>query len=210
MQYHRKGLKTGERESTFQKIEKLHPHKMLLYLGIFGSSLVFIFMLTAYSISRPENSIFTGFDLPKAFILSTIILLFSSFSISGIVQAYKDDRLKSMRNALGITLCLGLAFSVCQYIGWVTLTRSGIYFSEEISGSFLYVISVLHILHLTFGMAFLSSLFYKSIITANDPVKALIMVTNPYQKIRLEMLTIYWHFMDALWLALFLYFLFTF
>jgi len=36
------------------------------------------------------------------------------------------------------------------------------------------------------------------------------MVTNPYQRIRLEMLTTYWHFIDILWVGLFFYFLFSF
>lgn len=209
MQHHRKSLKTGDKETTFQKIEKLHPHKMLLYLSMFGSSLVFLFMITAYSISRPEQFLLRDFDLPKAFILSTIVLLISSFTLSKVIQAYKEDRMKWMRNALGITLFLGLVFTVCQYIGWLELSKSGIYFSGKISGSFLYVISGLHILHLSAGMIFLSYFFYQSTITANDPVKSLIMVTNPYQKIRLEILTTYWYFMNALWLILFLYFLFT-
>jgi cytochrome c oxidase subunit 3 len=202
---------TGEKqkETTIARLEKIHPHKMLLYLSIFGSSLIFIFMITAYTVSRPEED-FVNFTMPKSFIVSLVVLLLSSFFVSKVLPAFKKDKIKEVKRALEITLLLGLAFTICQYVGWYEMNRSGIYLSGKDSGAYLYVISGLHVLHLAGGLAFLTLTYTKVNTISRDPVKALIMVTNPYQRIRLEMLTTYWHFVDILWVVLFFYFLFSF
>ncbi|MDQ3392852.1 MAG: cytochrome C oxidase subunit III [Bacteroidota bacterium] len=206
----RKNIKKQAQETTFQKIEKLHPHKLFLYLAILGSSLIFTFMLIAYTTSRPDFLILQNFYFPKAFTVSTFVLMVSSYTISKIIRFYKSDEIKQLRNYLGYTLILGLAFSISQYIGWRQLETSGIYLSGDPSGAYLYVISGFHLIHLLGGLGFLGYFFVKSIYVAKDPIKSLIMVTNPCEKLRLEMLSTYWHFMDALWVVLFFYFLFTF
>lgn len=205
----KKNIKNLRKETTFQQIEKLHPHKLLLYLSLLGSSLIFMFMVTAFTTSRPDLGL-DGFQFPKAFMVSTVLLLLSSYTISHLVQFYEKDNVKEMRNYLGWTLLLGLAFALSQYFGWRQLNDSGIYLAGRASGAYLYVISGLHVVHVLGGLAFLGYLFAEMTVVAKDPIKSLIMVTNPYQKIKLEMLTVYWHFMDAVWLILFFYFLFSF
>ena len=203
-------IKRQRGESTFQRIEKMHPHKMLLYLGIVGSSLIFLFMVIAYTISKPPSELLQDFSMPKAFICSTVLLILSGFSSSKIVEAYKKDQIFKLKNTVGITLLLGIGFAVSQYIGWLELQESGIYFAGKASGSFLYVISGLHVLHLFAGLGFLTYLFFYTYWVSKDPVRSLIMVTNPYQKIKLQIFSIYWQFLDILWVILFFYFLFAF
>lgn len=206
----RKNIKNQIQETTFQKIEKLHPHKLFLYLAILGSSLIFIFMLTAYTTSRPDSMNLNNFYFPKAFTVSTFLLMISSYTISNILKFYKTDNIIQLRNYLGYTLLLGIAFIISQYFGWRQLESSGIYLSGEPSGAYLYVISGFHLIHVIGGLLFVGYLFIQSMHTAKDPIKSLIMVTNPCEKLRLEMVTTYWHFMDLLWIVLFFYFLFTF
>lgn len=206
----RKNIKKQIQETTFQKIEKLHPHKLFLYLAILGSSLIFIFMITAYTTSKPDASHFENFTFPKAFIVSTFILMLSSFTISKVTQLYTEDNLKQLRNHLGFTFILGLGFTLSQYMGWKQLDNAGIYFTGDASGAYLYVISGLHLVHLMAGLIFVGYLFFQSIQICKDPIKSLLMVTNPYDKLKLEMVTTYWHYMDFLWVVLFFYFLFSF
>lgn len=197
------------RESTMARLEKIHPHKMLLYLAIFGSSLVFLFMITAYTFSRPDED-YIDFAMPKSFVVSLVLLLLSSFAISKALPAFKKDKIKEVKKALEITLLLGLAFTISQYVGWYELNRSGIHLTGKDSGAYLYIISGLHILHLAGGLVFLTLAYTKVTTVYRDPVKTLILITNPYQRVRLEMLITYWHFIDALWVVLFFYFLFSF
>lgn len=208
---HNRKITDAHLTTTFEKIEKLHPHKMLLYLAMFGTSLIFVFMLIAFSATHtgavegvPE------FRMPKAFIFSTMVLLFSSFYVSRFLRAYQHEEMKKLRNLIGITVMLGFVFTLSQYWGWHELDVSGYSLTGLSSGAYLYVISGLHILHLVGGIFFMTYQFIKISRVANDPVKSLIMVTNPYHKIKLEMLTTYWHFMDLLWVCLFTYFLFFF
>jgi len=59
------------------------------------------------------------------------------------------------------------------------------------------------------GLAFLCYLLVNTIWVSKDPIRTLIMVTNPYEKIKLQIFVIYWQFLDMLWLVLFFYFLFA-
>lgn len=209
--FNNRNIKDAQQGTTLEKIEKLHPHKMLLYLAIFGSSLIFAFMLIAftasYSSPGPDQP---GFVMPKAFIFSTLVLLFSSYFVTQFTKLYENDEMKKLRNFLGITVMLGLIFTVSQYWGWHQLEKSGYGLTGMNSGAYLYVISGLHILHLVGGIFFMTFQFIRISGVANDPVKGLILVTNPYEKMKMQMLTTYWHFLDILWLGLFLYFLFMF
>lgn len=204
-----KNTKKETQRTVIGRLEKLHPHKTLLYLTIFASCLLFGFLIVAYAV-KTDTETYIDFKFPKAFIVSLVLLLFSSYSISKALGAFREDDMKALKHSLGATLLLGLAFTISQYVGWYELNQSNIYLSGEVSGSYLYVISGLHVLHLAIGLIFLTMTYTQISNIARDPVRRLIMVTNPYQRIKLEMLTTYWHFVDALWVILFFYFLFSF
>jgi cytochrome c oxidase subunit III len=207
MAEHKRNIKQESLRSTFERIDKIHPHKMLMYLFIFGSSLVFLFMILAYSVSTAD---ITGYTMPKAFIFSAMIMLVSSFFISGIVSAYNEEKIHKVRNSLAITFSLALIFSLCQYIGWQQLKVEGIFFEGKTEAAYLYVISGMHLGLFILAVAFLAVILVESMKVSNDPVKVLIKVTNPYEKIRLEMLNTYWQYLNVLWLVLFFYFLYRF
>lgn len=207
---HDKNTRRRFNETPLKKLEKLHPHKMMLLLTLFGSSLIFLFMLVAYSYSIPNAGDFVNINLPKIFTISLFILLVSSYLISYAIPAFKEDNLKKLRNVLGFTLVLGTGFIYSQYLGWLQLHDSGIFLSGRDSGAYLYVITGLHLFHIISGILFLGYTFYQVAIAARDPVKNLIMVTNPYHRIKLEILTIYWHFLDIMWVILFFFLLFSF
>lgn len=208
-QQNKNNTEEKRRETAMARLEKVHPHKMLLYLAIFGSSLVFLFMITAYTFSGPKES-FINFTMPKSFVVSLVILLLSSFAISKALPAFKKDKVKEVKRSIEIALLLGLIFTVSQYVGWYELNSSGIHLTGRNSGAYLYIISGLHVLHLAGGLVFLTLAYTKITTVSRDPVKRLITITNPYERIRLEMLVTYWHFIDILWIVLFFYFLFSF
>ena len=209
MQNQDKNTKKAAQQTVIGRLERLHPHKTMLYLAIFGSCLLFGFLIAAYTLKTDANT-FIDFRFPKAFIVSLFLLLLSSFSISKALTAFREDNMVNLKHTLGITLALGLSFTISQYVGWYELNQSNIYLSGEVSGSYLYVISGLHVLHLAAGLVFLTMMYTQVSNVSRDPVRQLMMVTNPYQRIKLEMLTVYWHFIDALWVVLFFYFLFSF
>ena len=206
----RKNTKAQHRESSFQQIEKMHPYKMLLLLGILGIAMIFLFLVIAYSVSMANHNQLAEIRLPKIITLGTIVLLASSIALNMAVKAFQEDNMRQLNFMIFLVLLMGAIFTGCQFLGWLGLKESGVFFGGHSSGTFLYVISGLHLIHLSGGIVLLLLAFVKSYQVRRDPVKALIMVTNPFDRLRLELLTVYWHFLTALWLLLFFFFLYTF
>lgn len=188
----------------------MHPHKMLIWLAVIGSALIFAFLLVAFTYTHISLGSTLVFEFPKAFVVSTFLLLISSFAIRGVVTAFKEDRLRDVRRQLALTLLFGISFIVSQFVGWQQLMVQNIDLSQEVGVSYLYALSGLHVLHLLAAITYVSYLYVRFLRVSRDPVQALILQTNPYEGVKLGMATILWHFMDLLWFVLFFYFLFTF
>jgi len=86
----------------------------------------------------------------------------------------------------------------------------GIYPSGHSSRIYLYIISGLQLIHLLGCLIFLVMALSTAWLARQDPVKNLMIVTDSRNKIKLEILTSYWHFLDISWVLLFLFFLFNF
>jgi cytochrome c oxidase subunit III len=194
----------------FSRIEKFHPYKTFLFFALLGSTVVFMSITFLYLLSLSKTLPLANFKLPKPFFLSTLLLLFSSFSISKSVNAYKQDSFNTLLSSLGITLVLGLAFAVSQILGWKKLVDSGFFLQTHARVSYLYLISGIHFLHIFIGLIFLSVITISAYFKSKDAVKSLLYFTNDYEQTKLELAIIFWHFVDFLWLGLFLIFLFTF
>ena len=133
----RRNIKKETRQLNLKHIEKIHPHKMLLYLFIFGSSLVFLFMILAYALNVTKITNYGNFPFPKAFIISSFIMMLSSHLITRLIPTFNEESMLKLRNYLGAIILLGLAFSVSQYIGWMELMEANIFLTGEATGTYL-------------------------------------------------------------------------
>ncbi|MBC5773213.1 cytochrome c oxidase subunit 3 [Pontibacter sp. KCTC 32443] len=189
-------------------MERMHPIRMLLYLSMVGIGVLFLILLIAFMRTGGFDS--ENVSLPKFFSVSTVLLLFSSYTMGRVPQIYKKDKLHKMTRYLGATLALGLLFIGAQILGWREMTAAGVNFSGKASGTYLYLISALHILHLVGGIIFLFFIFFKTAHVAADSVRSLIFIRDPYRHLQLSMLRSYWNFLDFMWVGLYLVFLFIF
>jgi len=203
-----RNIKQTKARSTFNRIEKIHPHKMILYLFIMGSSIIFTFMLVAYSFNMPNNSLYQ-FTFPKVFIMSIIIMLLSGFSLSHMLYALEKEQLTRLRNYMLLAFILGLSFAIFQYIGWQQLKHQGLFLAGKAAPTYLYIITGMHLVHFISAMIMLSIYMIDVYRFEKDPVKILIFVTNPYEKTKLEILNTYWQFLGVLWVILFFYLLYN-
>lgn len=194
----------------FSRVEKLHPYKTFLFFALLGSTIIFLSLSFLYSLRLTEVNGIESFHMPRAFIVSTILLLLSSMAISKVIDAYNGDSFSSIANTLGVTIFLGTVFIISQIIGWKYMFDSGYLINGESGVSFIYLISGLHLMHVISGIGFLIYLLTGIQKKSNDIVKSLLFFTDKYQKTKLELAVIYWHFVDILWVGLFLMFLFTF
>jgi len=199
-----------KRGFNFSQIEKFHPYKTFLFFVLLGSTVVFMTVTFLYLINFSKEAITDGFRLPKPFFISTLLLLISSFTISKVPQAFRRDSFRDLFFYLGTTLALGIFFIGCQAAGWWTLFHDGYVLNIQNHISFFYVLSGIHFLHVFAGTVFLSVILIQTWLYSKDEVKALLFFSNRFYLTRMELGMIFWHFVDFLWLGLFLIFLFTF
>jgi cytochrome c oxidase subunit III len=198
--------KAGLKKMAFRQIEKMHPHRVLLFVTMFGSTLIFVFMVLAFAAAPLETSETINFKFPKAFVISTLVLLLSQETINRVMPFFDKGKLKEAQKWMIITLLLGLIFAICQFIGWQEMKKANVSFDSKNAGAYLYVIYGLHIIHVIAGIAFLTYLLLGCYNASKDGVKKLIYETNSYQRVKFEMLKDLWGFSNMLWLLIFLYF----
>lgn len=194
----------------FQKVERFHPYETMLYLAMFGSGLIFLFLVVAFLASGLNQLEGRNQHIPIAFLISTFLLVTSSFTATKMRLYFQEERLEELEKSLMYTLFLGISFTVLQFLGWKELQNMGINFAGIPSGSFLYVLSGIHIFHLLGAMVFAVILWVQLRKSKKDEVKSLILKVNPFEKMRIRLFTTYWRFMDAIWLILFLLFVISF
>lgn len=171
--------------------------KPLLWIGIVSIVMLFAGLTSAYVV-RADNGNWLLFDLPNEFYMSTAIILASSLSMLMAQRAVKKSNYTHLIIALGITLALGFGFCITQYQGWKVLVNQGIVFAgkySNASGSFLYVLTGVHLAHLLGGIISLLVVF----------IKSLRKKYNAENRLGVELCAIYWHFLDILWVYLFLF-----
>ena len=167
--------------------------KQLLWIGM-GSILMFFGGLTsAYIVRKPEGN-WLEFVLPEYFTFSTVIIVLSS-----IVLFFVKGQLRKNNSAFQLVLSvllLGLLFTFFQFKGWQQLIAQGVYLTGEgsnASGSFLYVLTLAHLVHLFGGLI---ALLYVTI----QSKKKVFTIEN---SLAIDLTSLYWHFLALLWLFVF-------
>ena len=197
-------------KSWFQRVESLHPYEMMLYLAMFGSGLIFLFLVVAFLFSGLNQLEGLNHKMPVAFLISTFLIILSGYTATKMRLYFQEENISKLESSLRATFWLGFTFTVLQFAGWKELTDMGINFTGIPSGSFLYLLSGIHIVHLVGAMVFALILLLKLRRTQSDGIQKLLLITTPYEKMRIRLFTVYWHFMDAVWLVLFLLFVLSF
>ncbi|WP_338815466.1 cytochrome C oxidase subunit III (plasmid) [Bernardetia sp. Wsw4-3y2] len=196
-----------EKKTTLEKMEQQHPYVMMMYLGVMGIFMAFTLLMLLFFNESLIKAVTHPIEFPYAFFISTIAIVSSSFFLEKARQQFYKDDFKKLRNNLLAVFGLGIVFLSLQIIGGYELHQNKIYLEGKTAGAYLYIISAFHMIHLMGGLVYLAILLNQYINKADDGVQILITVTNPYEKIKLQLLTIYWHFMDVLWVAIFVGFL---
>lgn len=182
-----------------------HPYNVLLTLLLFGITALFLSLTIAFIYTRVQSGL-PPLKLPNIFILNTLILIASSGCMVWANNAYKEDNTGNYQKALIATIFLSVLFMVAQFYGWRLLFQQDILINSDNSASYLYVISGLHFAHVIAGLPFLITFLRNALLKMKEPVSVLVYFSDPEKRLRLRLLTIYWHFLDGLWIYLVLFF----
>jgi cytochrome c oxidase subunit 3 len=197
---------TRLKESPFTK--RREPLGFMLWLGVAGSALLFtsIFIIFLLFLHRDSGNLIV---LPDMFWLSTLVILFSSITLHEANLAFKSERFLHYRVFLGATLVLGFVFILLQIGGWMEMVDTGVFIGVSNSEGFIYLLTGLHLLHIIGGVLYLGYLFRKAI-KNKSYVDSFVYSVNPPNRLRIKLLTRFWHFTGALWLAVFIVLIFLY
>ncbi len=176
----------------------IHPLKLALWVGIATIIMMFGAFTSAYIVRRAAGNWYE-FKLPDIFWLSTLVILLSSLTLHASYRGFVEGKERIYKSLLLVTLVLGLLFVGLQYAGWKAMTAMGATFTVNPSSSFVYVISGVHAAHVLGGVT--------ALIVALVHAFALPYKPTPRRRLRFELVLQYWHFVDVLWVYLFVFFL---
>ncbi|MBB1148757.1 cytochrome c oxidase subunit 3 [Myroides sp. NP-2] len=175
--------------------------KVMLLFAIGSIAMVFAGLTSAYVVSKSRPDWLADFVLPVDFTISTVAIVISSLTMHLALKATKDGETKKSTIYLISTLILGLLFVFLQFKGFGQVISEGYFFTgseSTITTSFLYVIVIVHIAHLFGGMISLLVVIYNHFKQKY----------NAEQFVGLQLCAWFWHFLDLLWVYLFLFFTF--
>lgn len=183
-----------------------HPHNVLLTVLLAGLTMLFLALTVAYVYTRVTKGL-QPIEVPVLFYVNTLVLVLSSYTMTLAKKAYLADDTKGYQNRLLQTIGLTLVFIALQALAWTWLFRvNAVTLQSSVGAAYLYVISFVHFAHVWGGLPFLYLFWRKARKEMKDPVTVLVYFSDPEKRLKLRLLTLYWHFLDGLWiyLALFL------
>ena len=182
------------------KQAKRKSAKPMLWISMVSMTMMFAGLTSAYVVSR-KRSDWVSFDLPQAFYISTLLIVLSSITFMLAKYFIKQNNRPLTSVFLISTLILGVGFVFFQLEGFKELLYAGLFFAGEqstVKSSFIYGITIAHLAHVAAGILVL-----------------LVVIYNHFNKkyfaentLGLELGVIFWHFVDILWIYLFLFFYF--
>lgn len=183
-----------------------HPSNVMLNILLFGLSMLFLALTIAYIYTRVTMEV-PPVQIPMLFIFNTLILLGSSRTMMAAKRCYLADDTAGYQNNLKYTIGLSLLFMVLQTIAWWLLFQKNLRLDNSSTAvQYLYVISFAHLAHVLAGLPFLILFYQTAKKRMVDPVTVLVYFSDPEKRLKLRLLTIYWHFLDGLWIYLVLFF----
>ncbi len=173
-------------------------YKLLLLFAMVSMTMMFAGLTSAFVVSKSRPDWLKDFQLPSAFYVSTVLILMGSVTMHLAKKYIQKDQRAATTKMLWSTLVLGILFFVFQFIGFQQIIAQGYYFTgsaSSITTTFLYVVTLTHLLHLLGGIVSLVVIIYNHFKQKY----------NSTQTLGIELGVMYWHFLDLLWVYLFLF-----
>jgi len=183
---------------TDEKLVKRKAQKFNLWLGMLGMFMMFAALSSGfivYTASGVDKGIKTL--LPNALLYSTLVIVVSSLTMFLAHRAAKNGESSKQRLFLIATFILGVVFFALQVHAWNVLIDRGVYFvNNNASQSFIYVFIWMHLAHIIAGLIVLIG----AIIGINK-------LPKDGNLFRMDLASIFWHFLDLLWIYIYVFLL---
>ena len=181
-----------------EKARNARSYKLILLFAMVSMVMMFAGLTSAFIVSKSRVDWLKDFQMPSAFFWSTAVIMVSSISFHLAKKAIQKDHQSATTSYLLITLALGILFVILQFVGFGQVVAEGYYFTgseSTITTTFLYVVAIVHLAHLAGGLISLLIIIYNHFKQKY----------NSTQTLGIELGAMYWHFLDLLWVYLFLF-----
>jgi len=188
-------------EGTIQE-KNIRAKKMMLWFGIASLIMSFAGWTSAFVVSSSREDWLKDFVLPDAFLISTLIIIISSITFILAKKAIQKNNRSQTTLYLFLTFFLGLFFIINQLKGFQQIIDLGYNFTgptSNVTMSYIYLIAVVHIIHIIVAMISLLVVIYNNFKQRY----------NSNNLLGLELSATFWHFVDILWIYLFLFLYFV-
>ncbi len=178
--------------------QRIHPQKFTLWVAM-GSIVMMFAGLTSAYIVKKNQSTWLEFELPLVFWYSTGVILLSSITIHLAQKSFKAREMGRYRSLITATALLGVLFVTLQVFGFLNLESRNIALvgsKSNSAASFLLVITGLHMAHVLGGVIAILVIV----------IRAYMSRVKNYSSLSIDMVSTYWHFVDALWIYLFIFY----
>ena len=173
-------------------------YKLMLGFAMVSMTMMFAGLTSALVVSKSRPDWMKDFTMPIEFFISTVVIIGCSITFFLAKRAIKRNDRNAVTMFLFATLVLGSLFTYLQFKGFNAFYEMGIFpagGSGAINLSFVYVIVLAHLAHLAGGMISLLVIIYNHFKQKY----------NASQTLGIELGAMYWHFLDFLWIYLFLF-----
>jgi cytochrome c oxidase subunit III len=181
----------------FEPDPRANRYRIGMWVALASIAMLFTALSSAYIVRAGSAGDWAPLLMPRVLLLSTALILISSITMEISRRNLKASSFSGYGRWLLITMVLGLAFLASQLVAWKQLARQGVYLASNPHSSFFYLLTAAHAFHLAGGLLALIFLWVRSRFTTEVKVTA-------RRQSAADAVTIYWHFMDALWIYLFL------
>ena len=181
-----------------QKSRSARSYKLILLFAMISMTMMFAGLTSAFVVSKSRADWLKDFQLPTAFFYSTIAIVGCSVTFHLAKKAIQKNNQSRTTMFLLATLALGIMFVILQFVGFGQIVDNGYYFTgrgSSITTTFLYIVTVVHLIHLAGGIISLLIIIYNHFKQKY----------NSSQTLGIELGVMYWHFLDLLWVYLFLF-----
>jgi cytochrome c oxidase subunit III len=184
-----------------------HPYSIMMYLLLAGLTMIFVALSGAYLYAR-FNMNLAPIKIPILFLFNTLVLTGSSWMLRKAKLFYKNDDTNGYQRALWGTLILTFLFITLQFLGWKMLwsENTNLLETSKVMRDYVWAISIIHFLHILGGLPFFIVFLYTAYTRMKEPVSVLVYFSDPIKQLRLRLLTMYWLFLDYLWIYLIVFF----
>lgn len=194
-----------KKSETFALSRSKNPYLLMVVLSMASSLLFFLFITGVYAV-RSHNTDWHPAGIPAVFFASTILVVAISVALHIAYLEYQQEKYRKYGRYLLVAFTLGFMFVLMQVSGWIEWYSKGVLMDNSAQAAFIYILSGIHLAHVVIGMILLG-IVLRDASKVRNYVEGFITSINPKKTNLLKSTVLFWHFLDCLWVYLFLFFL---